>query len=38
MIREWDEFRAYTGPVTYTVTGKRDSTYLGRFTFSIPIA
>lgn len=33
MIREWDEFRAYTEPVTYTATGKRDSTYLGRFTF-----
>ena len=34
MIREWDEFRAYTEPVTYTATGKRDSTYLGRFTFN----
>lgn len=33
MIKEWDEFRAYTEPVTYTATGKRDSTYLGRFTF-----
>lgn len=33
MIREWDEFRAYTEPVTYAATGKRDSTYLGRFTF-----
>lgn len=33
MIREWDEFRAYTEPVTYTAIGKRDSTYLGRFTF-----
>lgn len=33
MIREWDEFRAYTEPVTYTADGKRDSTYLGRFTF-----
>lgn len=33
MIREWDEFRAYTEPVIYTATGKRDSAYLGRFTF-----
>lgn len=33
MIREWDEFRAYTEPVTYAATGKQDSTYLGRFTF-----
>lgn len=33
MIREWDEFRAYSEPVTYAAAGKRDSTYLGRFTF-----
>lgn len=33
MLREWDEFRAYTEPVIYTATRKRDSTYLGRFTF-----
>ena len=33
MLNEWEEFLQYTRPVTYTATGKRDTTYLGRFTF-----
>ena len=33
MLNEWEEFLQYTSPVTYTATGKRDTTYLGRFTF-----
>lgn len=33
MLNEWKEFQAYTKPVTYTAAGKRDTTYLGRFTF-----
>lgn len=33
MLNEWEEFLQYSLPVTYTATGKRDSTYLGRFTF-----
>ena len=33
MLNEWKEFRAYTEPVTYTAAGKRDTTYMGRFTF-----
>ena len=34
MLNEWEEFLRYTGPVIYTAAGKRDTTYLGRFTFS----
>ena len=33
MTNEWKEFKAYTGPVSYTATGKRDTSYLGRMTF-----
>lgn len=33
MLNEWEEFLQYTSPVTYTATGKRDTTFLGRFTF-----
>ena len=33
MLNEWKEFQAYTKPVTYTAAGKRDTTYIGRFTF-----
>lgn len=34
MLNEWEEFLQYTGQVIYTAAGKRDTTYLGRFTFS----
>lgn len=33
MINEIEEFKAYTEPVNYTSSGKRDTTYLGRFIF-----
>ena len=33
MTNEWKEFKAYTEQVSYTATGKRDTTYLGRMTF-----
>ncbi len=33
MTNEWIEFKAYTEPVIYTATGKRDTSYLGRMTF-----
>lgn len=33
MLNELEEFKAYTEPVSYTSAGKRDTTYLGRFTF-----
>lgn len=33
MINEIKEFKAYTEPVNYTSTGKRDTAYLGRFIF-----
>ena len=33
MTNEWKEFKAYTEPVSYTATGKRDTSYLGRMTF-----
>ena len=33
MLNEWEEFLQYTSLVTYIATGKRDTTYLGRFTF-----
>ena len=34
MLNEWTEFLQYTRPVTYTATGKRDNSYLGRFTYT----
>ncbi len=33
MTNEWKEFKAYTKPLSYTATGKRDTSYLGRMTF-----
>ena len=33
MLNELEEFRAYTDPPIYAASGKRDNTYLGRFTF-----
>lgn len=33
MLNEWQEFLAYTGPVTYKADGKKDTSWLGRFTF-----
>lgn len=33
MLNEWSEFLDYTGPVTYQSKGKKDTTWLGRFTF-----
>lgn len=33
MLNEWQEFLDYTGSVTYTASGKNDTTYLGRITF-----
>ena len=33
MLNEWQEFLDYTGPVTYKADGKKDTTWLGRFTF-----
>ena len=33
MLNEWKEFQAYTKPATYTAARKRDTTYMGRFTF-----
>ena len=33
MLNEWKEFLDYTGPVTYQSAGKKDTTWLGRFTF-----
>ena len=35
MIRERDEFKAYTEMPVYRVKGKRDLSFLGRFTFSM---
>ena len=32
MTNEWEEFQAYTTQPVYTASGKRDTTYLGRFT------
>ena len=34
MLNEWTEFLQYTSPVTYTAVGKRDNSYLGRFTYT----
>ena len=33
MLNEIEEFRAYTEKPIYTATGKRDTSYMGRFTF-----
>lgn len=33
MLNEWQEFLDYTGPVTYKADGKKDTSWLGRFTF-----
>jgi len=33
MTNEWNEFKAYTEKPVYASTGKRDTAYLGRFTF-----
>ena len=35
MLNEYEEFRAYTEQLAYTSTGKRDTAYLGRFTFDM---
>ena len=35
MINETAEFEAYTGKVKYAAESKRDSTYLGRFTYGM---
>lgn len=32
MTNEWNEFRAYTQPPTYAVSGGKDTSFLGRFT------
>ena len=34
MLNEWTEFLQYTSPVCYTAMGKRDNSYLGRFTYT----
>ena len=33
MLNEIEEFKAYTDHPTYVATGKRDTSYMGRFTF-----
>ena len=33
MLNEWQEFLDYTEPVRYQAVGKRDTTWMGRFTF-----
>lgn len=33
MLNEIEEFKAYTDQPTYATTGKRDTSYMGRFTF-----
>lgn len=35
MLNEWQEFLDYTGPVAYKADGKKDTTWLGRFTFEV---
>lgn len=35
MLNELEEFRAYTVPPVYAAKGKRDNSYLGRFTYDI---
>ena len=34
MLNEWTEFLQYISLVNYTATGKRDNSYLGRFTYT----
>lgn len=33
MLNEWQEFLDYTGPIIYKADGKKDTAWLGRFTF-----
>lgn len=33
MLNEWQEFLDYTGPVVYQADSKKDTSWLGRFTF-----
>ena len=33
MLNEWQEFLNYTEPVAYRASGKKDTAWLGRFTF-----
>ena len=33
MLNEWQEFLDYTEPVEYRASGKKDTAWLGRFTF-----
>ena len=33
MLNEWQEFLDYTEPVEYRASSKKDTTWLGRFTF-----
>ena len=33
MLNEMEEFKAYTKQPTYAAIGKRDTSYIGRFTF-----
>ena len=33
VLNEWQEFLDYTEPVEYQASGKKDTTWLGRFTF-----
>ena len=33
MTNEWAEFRAYTEQPVYAAEGKKDTRYLGRFTY-----
>ncbi len=35
MVNEWEEFKAYTEPPVYAAKGKRDTSYLGRFTYDM---
>ena len=33
MVNEWSEFLQYTGQMDYSASGKRDTSFLGRFTW-----
>ena len=35
MLNELEEFKCYTGPLTYTAAGKRDTAWMRRFTFDM---
>ena len=37
MLNEFDEFKSYTHFPKYSTNGKRDMSFLGRFTFDMPI-